>query len=260
MKYFRELFVRNRNLAILGSILLLLAIFLLVWMPYHQQEVLGINALIKPFKFAISLWVFSWTMAWYSPEFEDKRYIASLSNLIIATSIFEQGAITLQAFRGTRSHFNFDTLPELVLFSLMGVMIVWLTVYVALGAGKLRNQSGGLSNPYRLAIYLGIWLFVLSGLIGGCMSVINSHTIGVPMGGPGLPLLNWSTQGGDLRVSHFVSLHGLQWLPFFAYLLERRNLSPVLGKELIKITFFGYLLFSLFTLVQAFFSISLWSV
>jgi hypothetical protein len=258
MKFLFELFNRNRLLTLTGLAMLFLAAMLLVLMPSNSKEVMGINSLIKPLKFAFSLWIFSWTMAWFSAEFADRTYVRRLSKLIMVTTFFEQGVITVQAFRGTLSHFNMDAIPDFILFSLMGVMIVWLTVFVALGAKRLRKQPGGLHQPYRLAIYLGIWMFVLSGVIGGVMSALNTHAVGTDMGGPGLPFLNWSTIAGDLRVSHFFGMHALQVLPFMTFQFQRNGLNAEQSKQLLKSVTAIYFIFVLFTLAQALLIIPFW--
>jgi hypothetical protein len=55
------------------------------------------------------------------------------------------------------------------------------------------------------------------------MAIAGAHTVGAPDGGPGLPVTDWSADHGDLRIAHFVGMHGLQILPLLAWWLARRR-------------------------------------
>jgi len=77
---------------------------------------------------------------------------------------------------------------------------------------------------------------------GGVAQLAGAHAVGVPDDGLGLPVLGWSTGGGDLRVGHFVALHGLQALPLAAWLLaRRRGLTEGHRERLLAVTAAGYL-------------------
>lgn len=229
----------------------LFSIALLILIPFNSTEVLGINSLIKPLKFSLSIWLYYWTMALLLSFFVDKSLVRRIAIIGVIVMVFEQLVITAQAFRGQLSHFNETDLMGMVLFSLMGLMITWNTFEVWRGAVKFRKQDDQIHPALKAGIYWGLMIFVLGSFIGGYMGYLRSHQIGGPMGEAGLPLFNWSVNYGDVRVSHFIGLHALQILPFFAWLLIKNNTHHKNLSLLVHIFALMYLAIVIVTLIQA---------
>ena len=150
--------------------------------------------------------------------------------------------ITVQAARGVPSHFNASTAVNATLFAIMGAAIAVVTALLAyLGYRSFRQPIASFRTPaLGWGIRLGFVLLVAGASLGGLMpgptaeqrqgmqageapTLVGAHAVGVRDGGPGLPITRWSTEGGDLRVPHFVGMHGLQLLPLLGWWLGRRR-------------------------------------
>lgn len=255
MKLIKELFSRNRTLAQLGTFFLLLSIILIVMIPGNIEEILGVNSLIKPLKFSLSLWIYSWTMAYLIYYFKNEKIVKRLTFLIVFVMLYEQLIITVQAFRGTLSHFNTDTLFEIMLFNLMGVFITIVTGYTLYAALKFRKQEDTIPIAKKAAIYYGLVIFVIASFMGGVMGAILSHNVGGEMGGEGLPFVNWSTKIGDIRVAHFIGIHALQLIPLVGFLISDRIKQPLKALNFVRLFSLGYFIFVIVVFVQAMFGL-----
>ncbi len=87
--------------------------------------------MIKPMKFALSIWIYSWTMALILYYVNDIRKVKIYSLVAVIAMCFEQLAITFQAFNGELSHFNSTNSFGIILFALMGVFILTITLWTA---------------------------------------------------------------------------------------------------------------------------------
>lgn len=217
MNPIRELYQRSPLLAVFGAAHFLLALLLAVYGPYNDETVLGLNSVIKPIKFALSIGIFSWTMAWFLPLLQDPKQARRYSRLQVFCLGFEQVAITGQALRGEQSHFNMTSAMDIAIFSLMGVFIMVATLASLRLWWQLHRQQQFKASPvYVAAVKNGLLLFVVFSLFGGFISAYGKHTVGALDGSAGIPFLNWSLQYGDLRIAHFLGLHSLQVIPLFA--------------------------------------------
>lgn len=226
---------------IAGAISLACFAVLAIVSPFDSSEVLGINRWIKPMKFFISIAIFVWTVAIYLNFLKDyKKSERFISRGMIFVFFVEMFIIVMQAMRGTTSHFNIATPLDGMLFSIMGLAIVFNTILAAYLLYLYFKAEIDLPKSIVWGMRLGLILFLAASFEGGYMSTQLGHAVGTADGGAGLPIVNWSTKGGDLRVAHFIGMHAFQAVPFFAYTLEKYKVkSATLGTFVFAIVYFA---------------------
>jgi hypothetical protein len=206
--------------------LVTLAIVLAI-MPFDDRLVTGINPWIKPAKFALSNATFLLAISWILFDLALPPKIYRRISIIFAVAmVSEIVLITFQAARGTTSHFNVSSLPNVGIQLVMGTMILFNTLAVAYIAWRFWRGSLLLPRSYLWGIRFGLLIFLLASFEGFAMVGNGAHTVGAPDGGPGLPGVYWNTKAGDLRIAHFFGLHALQVLPIIGHSLHSGFLSP----------------------------------
>ena len=219
----RELYRRDPLLAVVGWSHIVALVAVVAIAPFDDRLILGINPWVKPSKFLISIGIYLWTLAWFMPYLRAPGWMTRLISVgVSAMMLLESGCIVLQSVRGVRSHFNDASVFDQAVFGLMGLGIALNTVLLAVLAVLLFvRYDRTLPRPYLWAVRLGVMLILAGSAEGAVMVVNGAHSIAVADGGAGLPYVNWSTEGGDLRVAHAIGLHGVQVLPLFAFVLSR---------------------------------------
>ncbi len=244
-----ELRYRNEILYRLGLMHFIVFFLLLFMLVLDGRQVLGINTWIKPMKFSLSIGIYSWTVGWMMFDLQaSKKWNRGLSWTIALSMILEFIVILFQASRATRSHFNFDTDMDGILFGIMGIMILVNTLAIALLFLLYLRKLPHLDRVYLTAVRVGILLFLVASYVGKIMVDNVAHSVGGEDGGPGLPFLNWSMEFGDLRVAHFLGLHALQIIPLFAYFQKKyTRLTP--SSRILYLIIFTVLYSGIFALI-----------
>jgi len=234
----------HRPLVVFSAAMALWALVSAVGLVVDDRVLVGAPIWAKPFKFAASFAAYGLTLAWMLAHLTRGRRTGWWAgNVVILTSVVEMAVITLQVVRGKRSHFNFATPLDTALFSAMGttIIVLWaatLMIAILLLRTRIADRAAA------WAIRGGVLIALVGAGLGFLMTlpsaeqqatgnldtaeVIGAHAVGVPDGGPAMPLTGWSTTGGDLRAPHFVGMHALQLIPLF--LIALVLLAPRLAR------------------------------
>lgn len=228
----------HRPLLVCSGLMAALVVACGVGLAVDDRLLLGEPVWYKPLKFATAFGLYTATLAWLLARLSKGRRLARwLGTVFAVTTVAEVGAITVQAARGTISHFNADqsdpitlALTPVLTFGVMVIVIAQLII----GVIVLIQRTG--SPALNQAIRAGIGLAVAGMLIpvywmvteinertvtdanGHTVPMYQGHGIGDPDGN-GMPLTHWSVTGGDFRVPHFFALHGIQVLLVLAAVL-----------------------------------------
>jgi hypothetical protein len=230
----------NRPLAVVGALMIASLAGSVLGLLVDPRLITGAPAWLKPAKFAISITIYAFTFLWLLSYVRGHPRLVSLVAAITAAgTAVEWVIIAGQAWRGTTSHFNQATPLDAALYHIMAaqIVLVWLAAMAtAVLLVRQRLTDPAFAWSLRLAVVIACVGMGLAFLMtrptalqradwaaGQPEKIVGAHAVGVRDGGPGLPLVGWSTEGGDLRVGHFVGLHGMQVLPFAGWLLTRRR-------------------------------------
>ncbi|GAA1941913.1 hypothetical protein GCM10009837_79980 [Streptomyces durmitorensis] len=196
----------------------------------------------KPFKFSVSFIAYGLSLAWMLSLLDRGHRAGWWAGTVVAvSSLAEMVIITGQVVRGKRSHFNHQTPFDEALFNAMAVTVVilWLgTLLIAILLLRARIADRASAWAMRCGIAIALAGAAVGFLMTqptpdqerGSSSIVGAHSVGVPDGGPSMPLTGWSTTGGDLRIPHFVGMHALQLLPLLLMVLTTLAARPRPGR------------------------------
>jgi hypothetical protein len=222
----------HRPLLALAAAMAVLAVASGVLAIVDPREILGQNAWFKPLKFAISIAIFSVTLAWLIGLVQGRRRLAEAAGTIAVVGLVIEIVIIVGAAAvGSTSHFNVATPLNTTLWSIMAtsIVVVWImTLLIGLGLFRSPGPDRARNLAVRAGVVLGIVGMGLavfmtspnSEQLNDFQGIAGAHAVGVPDGGPGLPFFGWSTEAGDLRVPHFIGMHAMQAIPLALLALE----------------------------------------
>ena len=235
----RRAYAWHRPLMLMVASMALLVLVSAGGMLFDGREQMGVSVWEKSLKFGTAFVFYGTTLAWMaSLTTKAKRTVWAMGLLVAVSGFADVAMVAMQSARGTFSHFNmtddfyaglnrfvFNTgVPALLLFNLVLAVILMVQrvgdkatalairlsaafSVVGMGMGVLMSVKGSEGGTYTDGN-------------GHAVDLVIGHTVGGRDDGALIPFVHWSATGGDLRIPHFVGMHGMQVILLVALLVN----------------------------------------
>jgi hypothetical protein len=233
-EFFRQLDSQDALLSRLGWVLIGVVPIFAALAFLAPATLHGVNPWIKPIKFSLSFSTFASTISLFLLALRIPEWQLRTARRIIAVSVaFEIFSLAVQAWRGVYAAGSHNLLDSFLAQMTNGMVMINTAIvtgmFVLLCAKRVHSSL--VDRPMLAALRYSIAIFLAGNAVGGYMLARGSHTVGASDGGRGLPFVNWSTIGGDLRIAHFIAIHAIQIVPLFAYVLSQMAPIPAVKQR-----------------------------
>lgn len=228
----------HRPLTWTGFAFAALTLFAAAAMLVDDRTLMGESVWLKVGKFAFAFTAYSFTLAWLISHMSRARRFGWWSGTAFAViSVIEVGVLTMAASLGTYSHFNNSEelanqivqgsfqygVPMLFLINMvMAIVVLWQRIGDRAVTSVIRwgllLSTLGMASAFFILSVAEQQTRVVEDAYGNAVELSAGHGVGDPDGN-GMFLTHWSTTGGDMRVGHFIGLHGIQVFIVVAMLL-----------------------------------------
>ncbi|ALG15564.1 hypothetical protein AOZ06_45695 [Kibdelosporangium phytohabitans] len=217
----------------IGGVLFLSGLVHLVVLLVTGGTWLGPLSMRKPLTFGVSFGLTVGAAVWATSFLRIKPGLRTvLLSVLAAASIVEVSLITVQAWRGRPSHFNFETpLDSAISTTLASGGFVLIAVIIGFTVAAFRTVQ---TRSMQLALRFGFAALVVALAIGAAMIAT-----GVPEARSGNATVAYLTAGA-LKPAHAVPMHAILIMPGFAWLLGRTRWPEPTQVLLTRIAAAGY--------------------
>lgn len=209
----------------------MLAVISSIGLFVDNREIMNESVWVKPLKFGVSFAAYLGTLAWLLSQLTRARRFGWWVGTVFAViCLLEVGVIALAAALGTYSHFNTSEdginlvvqavfkygIPLMFLVNMIMALLVLVQrlggrdVTATIRWGLLLSTLGMFAAFFIVSVG-GQGDRIVEDASGNRIELNAGHGVG-DLDGNGMFLTNWSVTGGDMRVSHFIGLHGIQIL------------------------------------------------
>ena len=229
-----------------GGLLFLSGLVHLVVLVVSGGTWTGPVSLRKPTTFGLSFGLTLATVAWvthFVPMAARTRTL--LLGAFTVTCVVETTLVSMQAWRGVPSHFNFETPFDTAVSMTLaagGFAIVITTIAMTLTAFRAAHVE---SAAMRLALRFGFATLLVALAVGAAMIATGS----VAARGPD-PSVAYTT-AGFLKPAHAVTMHAILVIPALAWLLSFTHWGENRQLNIVRLGAAGYGLLSIVIIIEA---------